>query len=382
MTTIPPEMLIETAADSPAGKLAVVINECNLSTTAAERLKAALLPIWGEALCLMQEADALVVTDPTQCEMMDRAKEKRLAIRKRRVEIEHVCDDEKDNAIKIQKGINGIKKFTSDQMKAVEARLENSEKFAERIEAQRKLDLKIAREAILKPYGFEFFGDVAEMTQPQFDHLHQQFASLKKSNEEAAAKAEADRVAAETARLAEESKIREENIRLQKEAEAREAAHKAELAKQEAQRREIESKAAAERAETQRKADAERKAAELKLQQERREAAERERVAEDGRRKERAMAAVKADEERKAREAAEKALADKEAAEEKKRKAEAAAKKKAEAAPDRIKMQAFAATLRGIKTPAVKDGEFSAMLEAASSEIMELAQRIEDAAKE
>ncbi len=390
---------IETEAKP--NKLARLIESSALGPVTAKQVMDRLGPLMLRREELFLQADQILLMDPALPSTRDKAEACRKGIKKEvRLLGEKARVEMKDDFLRGGQAIDNLGHAVTDPCEEMEAKLEAVEKHDRIMEAKRKEELKASRTAILAPFGFEMeFYDLAEMSEPQFVQLHQSFIALKKSNEEAAAKAESDRVAAETARLAEEAKVREENLRLQREAEAREAAHKAELAKAEAERKAADEKARAELEAIEASAKKEREALELRSAQERLAAANAARIANEASRAERAKIEAAAAEQRRldaiehakvqkaldeanaARKAAEKKAAQEKAAEEKRIADEAKAKKKAEAAPDKIKLHAFAEMLRGIAPPAVKSLEYVTLLEGVSLELMELAQRVDEAAK-
>lgn len=273
----------------------------------------------------------------------------RLKLRAIRVAADKTRKSLKEDSLRRGKAIDGVYNWLEYQLAPIEEGLEEIEKAEEHREAARKDALKALRADELRPYCDAQHYDLGNMADDAYQQLLAGVKAAKAERERQAAEAEAARIAAEKAaaetaakaeaeRKAEEARLRAENERL--------AAERATAAKAQA---EAEAKAAAER-----------KAAEAKLAAERAAAAEAVRVAQAAADAKLAAERAAADAERKrlADEAAKaKAEADRLAAVEAARVAEAKAKADAEAfaareaaaAPEREKVLAFAAMLRGLR---------------------------------
>lgn len=286
-------------------QLAVVVEQNGLSSDTANALIQTFSPMFAEATALVEQSRTINVTDATQVTEMKAARSARLKLREVRVSTEKIRKELKEDSLRKGKAIDGIANVLKLMVEPEEERLEHLEKFAERAEAARKAALKQSRETLLAPYGIDTSAMLlSDMTEDAFQSLlgSARLAHEKRvADEKAAAEARAE---AERKRLEEEARIRAENERLRLENEAARKAADAERAAAESARKAAEAKAAAE----------------LK--------AERDRVAalEAQAARERAAAEAKA------------------AAEEK-------ARKDAEAAPDRAKLAAFAASVRGLTVP-------------------------------
>lgn len=328
-------------------ELATVAKQSGLEVASGDPLLASFQPIFTSAATLIAEADAIQVTDATQVSEIRKARACRLNIKDLRVSAEKVRKTLKEESLRRGKAIDGINNVLLDRIVPAEKRLQDMEDFAERAEAARKAALRESRLILLAPFAFDAAAvDLANMAQPVFDQLLEGARLAHEARAAAAAKAEAERIAAETARLAEEARIRAENERLRLEAEAREKEAKAERERLEAEKRAIqeqadrEAKAAAEKARVeqaaiQAKADAERKKAE----------------AEAAQAKAKADAALKA--EREAREKLEREAKAKADAEEASARAKAESERLAAMAPDKDKLRAVAAAVRQIAVPEV-----------------------------
>ncbi len=293
---------------------------------------------------VMWRDKAATITDETDPLHQKMAREVRLKLRAARIDVERVRKALKEESLRRGKAIDGFANVLKYLCEPVEKRMDDIEKYAERMEAERIERMVQERTAELVATGNDPTAyNLAAMDDATFAMVLKNAKRIQAEVAETAAKAEADRIAQEEADRKERERIQQENERLRKEAAEREAAAKVERDRIEAERAKERAADAAKLRETE---------ARLK-----REAAEREAVI----RKEREAAAVKQREieaqaaklnaERKKvkaeRAAAAKAEADRKAA-------EAAAKRKAERAPDKEKILAFARTILDIELPKVK----------------------------
>jgi hypothetical protein len=312
-----------------ASKLARVVEQNGIAPTNARTLIETFEPYFGKADELCAAAAGVKVTDATQVSEIKKSRELRLALKAVRVEAEKSRKALKEDSLRMGKAIDGINNVLLLQIEPVEKHLEEQEKFAERAEAARKEQLRIARSAALAPYMPDQTAyTLGEMTEPAFAQLLEGARLAHEARIEAEKKAEVDRIAAEEARKAEEARIRAENERLRKEKE-----------------------------EAERVAKAEREAAEAALAEERRKAQEQAAAAAEKARKEREAAEAQAKAEREAREKLERENAAREAAEAKKRAEEEKARRKAAAAPDKVKLSGVAKAVRLVVLPSFASEE-------------------------
>lgn len=339
--------------------LVKVLAEKGITADAAEKLREVFQPLHDQATVLVADARAIAVSDATQVSEMRSARKARLALREVRVLVEKARKEQKETALRFGQGVDMLAKLITGAIEPEEARLEEAEKFAERAESERRAKLRAAREDLLRPFGTDTtFYNLAEMPEATFAELLTTTHTANEAKIAAAAKAEADRIAAEKAKAEEDARIRAENERLRKEAEAKEREAAAERARVEAERRAEREKAEAEARAAAEVARKEREAIEAKARAER-EAAER-----------------AAAEERRKREEAEAELARKRKAEEAAKKAEEAAKRKAAAAPDATKLRAYADAIRAVPFPTFTTDAANERAEAIDAAVNELAARI------
>jgi len=295
--------------------LQVIIKEHGLEPSKAKTLLEKFQDVFTLASEWEQKAKTLTVSASSQVAEMKMAREGRLFLRSKRIEIENTRKALKEEYLRGGKAVDGIANVLKAIIEPIEEYLEQQETFAEHEKEAQILALCDDRKRKLAIYTDQYaFQDsmLKMLTEEAFTNLLNGEKQAFDKREQEKAEAEAVRIAAENARIAEEKRIREENERL--------------------------------------KAEAAKKAAELKAAQEeatKREAAEREktRLAEE--------AATKARQ----------ALAEKEK-EEQKAKAEVAKKAKSAAlAPDKEKLEALAVQVESLVLPSLNNAESAAILE-------------------
>jgi hypothetical protein len=314
-------------------------------------------------------AETLVITDISQTAEMKIARTTRLTLKDLRVAIEKRRKELGEDYLRKTQKINSAAKELKDLIEPLEERLLEQEKFVERLEEKRKMELKESRTQLLAPFGVDVsFYNLAEMPEESFGQLLESTKSAHEAKIAAAKKAEEDRIAKEKSDAEDRERVRLENERLKKEALEREAAAAAERKRIEAEKAAAEESARKEREEIEAKAKAEREAIEKKAKAERDEAARiaaeqaakaeaEKRAMEAAAKKEREALEAKARQEREAREKIEAELRAKAEAEKKAQEEKEAAEKKAAAAPDKEKLATFAAAIRAISAPKLESNE-------------------------
>lgn len=190
----------------------------------AADLVARFVPFAQQANELATEAHGLEVTDEADTAGMAEARRLRLAMKAVRVEADKVRKAEKEYALVVGKAVDWLGRSIREHAEAVEARLEASEKFAERMEAERRAALAAERAAILAPICDDLTGwDLGAMAPAAFEQLRTAMQAAHDQAERERAEQEAARVAAAEAERAERERIREENERLRAENAAQQA---------------------------------------------------------------------------------------------------------------------------------------------------------------
>lgn len=354
-------------------KLRQAVETAALEPATSQQLSAGFAPFFQALTSALETASKINVTDPSQVTEIKAARAARLELRRIRCDAEITRKKLKENSLRMGKAIDGVYNILALDLVPAEERLEEMEKIAERIEAERKAKLKSERIAALTPYGVDTqFLQLDTMPQEAFEAL---LAGSKAAHE---AKIESTRKAEEDAR----EKARKEA----EEAAAREAARQSELAAaREAARKAAEEAAEARRIQTQK--DAEAAAERVRIEAERkaeREAAEKARKElEEIARKERESAERKAAEERKAREAAESEAKRIRDEQESRLREQAEAARKAALAPDKEKLISLGQSIASTTLPDVSSdeaksvlSEFAGMLQRANEWLQKKAERL------
>ena len=286
-------------------ELVEVIKKSQLEVQTGNYIQEQFLPFFQQAEEWKQKAESLIVTDVSQTEEMKLARESRLALKNVRINADKTRKKLKEDSLRYGKAVQGVYNVIEYLIVPIEKHLEDQEKFVERIEAQKKLELKETRESELQPYiEFVPYGiDLANLSNEDFDKLLNGAKIQLKIKIDAEKKAEEERIAKEKQEAEERERVRIENEKLKAEAEK----IRLEVAKAEAERKAIEEKAAKEREAAEAKLKAERDA-KIKIENELKAKAEAERKAiEEKAAKEKEEAELKAEEERKAQAAPDRA---------------------------------------------------------------------------
>jgi hypothetical protein len=322
-------------------QLVKVINESGLDKTKAQVLLENFSNYFELAADWENKTKMLKITDVTQVAEMKMAREGRLFLKQKRIDVEKTRKALKENALREGQTIDAIAKILTNLIIPIETELEEKEKFAEIQEAKRKAELKASREMELQPFEeFAPYGiDLGNIDENTYQTILTGAKAQHKAKIDAEVKAEAERIAREKAEAEERERIRKENEKLKAEAERKEKQLQAERAKAEKERKEADEKARKEREESERILLAERKLAAEKLELEMANA--RKLAAE--------IEAKKQAEEIERKEQEAKAAAE--------AKAKAEAEKKAQAAPDKEKLKTLIIQFHSIKMPEVKSEE-------------------------
>lgn len=240
-------------------ELQVIINESRIAEQNAKQILGCFGVSYEEAKKLLDgfsfdaetgemtiSKSVLVVTDEEDFDGMAEAKDKKKALRDIRLSVEKNRKDMKEDYLRTGQAIDSVAKYIRNRVEPAEKYYESQEKFAEVKALERAAAKKAGRLEKLAQVGADpAMYNYEGMLDSQFDELIAKLETDKKVAEEAAAKAEADRLAAIEAEKKRQAEIEAENARLKKEAEEREKAAAEERAKLQA---EADKKLAAERA--------------------------------------------------------------------------------------------------------------------------------------
>jgi hypothetical protein len=99
-----------------------------------------------------EKANAIVVTDETQKEAMLEAREGRLLLKAKRIEIEKVRKSLKEQSLNEGRLIDSVAKYLTGLIEPAEKHLELQEKFIEIQDQNKRIKLKADRTELLQPY--------------------------------------------------------------------------------------------------------------------------------------------------------------------------------------------------------------------------------------
>jgi hypothetical protein len=99
-----------------------------------------------------KKANAIVVTNENQKELMAEAREGRLLLKAKRIEVEKTRKSLKDQSLSEGRLIDSVAKYLTGLIESAEKHLELQEKFIEIQEQNKRIQLKSDRTVLLEPY--------------------------------------------------------------------------------------------------------------------------------------------------------------------------------------------------------------------------------------
>jgi len=99
-----------------------------------------------------ERANAIVVTEESQKELMAEAREGRLLLKAKRIEVEKVRKSLKEQSLNEGRLIDSVAKYLTSLIEPAEKHLELQEKFIEIQEQNKRIQLKAERTELLQPY--------------------------------------------------------------------------------------------------------------------------------------------------------------------------------------------------------------------------------------
>lgn len=250
----------------PENQLQVIVRESGLEVTKAKVILEKFRDYFEIASEWEKKAKALVVTNETQKAEMEMARTGRLFLREKRIAIENVRKELKEQALREGKAIDGIANILKALIVPIEEYLEHQEKFVEIQEEKKRevlrleVEKRIEEEQIAKEKAYaeelEKKRIENEKLKKEAEIREKKIAEERKKQEEALAKERA-KAAAEKAKADAETKAIEEKARKEREAQEKELAKI--KAKAEAERKEAEEKARILKEKERAKLEAERK---------------------------------------------------------------------------------------------------------------------------
>jgi hypothetical protein len=168
-----------------------------------------------------EKANAIVVTDESQIDLMKQAKEGRLILKAKRIEIEKTRKSLKEQSLNEGRLIDGIARTLTFLVEPAEKHLELQERFVEIQDQKRKAELKAERYKLMLPYA-----EILDPDTLQLDIITEEaFAGiLKYAKSSLEAKIESERLAKieqeqkQKAEAEEKENLRLENERLKQQA--------------------------------------------------------------------------------------------------------------------------------------------------------------------
>lgn len=153
-------------------ELVKIITESGLGKGKGQELMDNFLNFFELADDWNTKADALVITNISQKAEMKMAGEGRKFLKSKRVELEKTRVKLKADSKREGETIDSIAKILKNLIEPIEEKLEEKEKFAERLEEKRKNELKAKREFELIGLDAEFqFVDLANMPEENYKHF-------------------------------------------------------------------------------------------------------------------------------------------------------------------------------------------------------------------
>lgn len=210
-------------------KLAIILKEQNIEGNQAKELMDAFgLPL-DEAGEVLAKYESIKVTDESQTDIMQLARENRLILKRTRTGVENKRKELKADIVKTGRAIDAVATFVKEIIEPAEAYLQLQEDFAEIKQAERAAQRKAERTAKLLQYTDDIsMFNLDEMDDVAFYRTLDMLKGIKEREIAEAKIAEEKRIADEKAKAEEEAKIRAENERLRAEAEAKEREREAE----------------------------------------------------------------------------------------------------------------------------------------------------------
>lgn len=169
-------------------KLQIILDEQGVAKENAKQLLEAFGAPFEEAGEILKDYKTIVVTDAKQTDLMNKARTKRLALKKTRVEVEHKRKELKADILKTGQAIDSVAKFVKQVIEPAEEYLQLQEDFAAIQEARRLEERKAKRIEKLSKYTDDVSAyNLDEMTDESFNRLIDMLTDIK-AREEAEAK--------------------------------------------------------------------------------------------------------------------------------------------------------------------------------------------------
>jgi len=185
-------------------------------------LKNDFTPFFQEAEKLTRQAKDIKVTSPKQIDIMERAREVRLSLKRIRNNLEKTRKRLKEESLRKGKAIDGMANIIKYLIVPVEEYLQEQEDFVKIQEEKKRAELAENREKELSQYSIDCsYYNLAEMPEAGYLQLLETSKKTWEAQKEAERKEEEERIAREKKEAEERERIRKENEQLKKEAKER-----------------------------------------------------------------------------------------------------------------------------------------------------------------
>jgi hypothetical protein len=229
--------------------LQVIVRESGLEATKAQVILTKFTNFFELAAEWELKAKALIVRDEKDVAGMQQAREGRLMLKAKRIDIENTRKTLKEQSLREGKAIDGIANILKGLIVPIEEHLERQEKYAETKAAELYALRVRERSALMESFPL-VVTDLTVLGRMDDATWDVYFTGICKQEEDRIAaeqKAEDERMEREKREAVEREQIRQENERLKAEAAERDKAIAAERAKAEKERKAQEAKLKAER---------------------------------------------------------------------------------------------------------------------------------------
>lgn len=195
--------------------LITLVNKSNLEPEKSEAILSKFREFESVADNWAEEAYNIVVTDESQTDLMKQAREGRLLLKGKRVEIEKRRKELKEQSLREGQAIDAVAKQLKSIIEPIEDYLDKQERFIEIKRQQELAELVKKRTAIIQQITNDpnFLSGLDTLTQVQFDAV----VNAAKAKVQADIKAEEERQAQLKAEAEERERFRKENEKLREE---------------------------------------------------------------------------------------------------------------------------------------------------------------------
>lgn len=214
----------------------LIVKEQGIETNDVSILAEAFGAPFTNAGAILATYKELEVTSADDTDLMKKAKDNRLALKKVRTTVENKRKELKADSLKTGKAIDAVANYIKSQIVPAEDYLETQERFAELIEEKRLTDIRTERIERLTPYVINplSYADPL-MAEDAFTELLNGFKAAKELDDAKTLAYETEQKRIADEKQAEDNRIRQENANLKAELEARELAERQEKEAQKAQ---------------------------------------------------------------------------------------------------------------------------------------------------